>query len=73
MKAWSAAQRSQGEISRELLVEDAYIMRAIHEIYTKLDSTEGRARISLSEKINILFRAFGREVTKNEAEEWVSR
>lgn len=73
VKAWSAAQMSQKEMSGVLLPEDEHIMRAIHEIYTKLDSTEGRARISLSEKINILFRAFGREVTKNEAEEWVSR
>lgn len=73
VKTWSEAQRSQKEISKELLVEDVYIMRAIHEIYKKLESTEGRARISLSEKINILFRAFGREVTKNEAQEWVSK
>lgn len=73
VKAWSEARISQKTIHSELLAEDACIMRAIHEIYTRLESTEGRARISLSEKINILFRAFGREVARNEAQEWVSK
>lgn len=73
VKAWSEAQKSQEEISKELLPEDAHIMRAINEIYTKLEGTEGRSRIVLSEKINILFRAFGREVSQNEAKEWASR
>ena len=72
IRVWSEAQKSQGEM-QEFLHEDIHIVRAIHEIYTKLDSLEGRGRIPMCEKINILFRALGREVSKEEAVEWVSK
>ena len=73
IRVWSEAQKSQGEVSKELLPEDIHIMRAIHEIYTKLESLEGRGRVPMCEKINVLFRALGREVSKEEAGELASK
>lgn len=73
VKAWSAAQMSQKEMSGALLPEDEYILRAIVEIYTKIDVEKGREMVLLLEKINILFRAYGRNISKKDAEELLSR
>lgn len=73
VKAWSAAQMSQKEINNDLLPEDGHILRAIVEIYTKIDVEQGREMVPLLEKINILFRAYGRQISKADAEELLSR
>lgn len=73
VKTWSEAQKSQKDLSKDLLPEDKYIMHAIHEIYVKLEDLNGKDRSFLSDKINILFRALGREVSKKESELWVSQ
>lgn len=52
---------------------DELIVRAIREIYTKIDDSTGNSRYSLSHKINALFTALGREVSQKAAEEWFSR
>ena len=70
IKAWSEAQKGIRP-KREYIFEDAMIMQAIHAIYLRLESVEGINRRELSEKINLLFRAIGRDVSKSEADEWM--
>jgi len=53
--------------------EDVLIVRAIKEIYTKIDDAIGSDRYTLSHKINSLFTAIGREVSQKAADEWISR
>lgn len=53
--------------------EDVLIVRAIKEIYTKIDDARGSDRYTLSHKINALFTALGREVSQKAAEESLSR
>lgn len=67
IKAWSERQKKQAAASRAIKPEDEHIVRAIHEIYERIDSSpESR---DLSCKIHLLFRAIGREVSRQEAEE----
>lgn len=70
IKAWSEAQKAIRP-KREYIFEDVMIMQAIHAIYLRLDGVEGTNRRELSEKINLLFRAIGRDVSKSEADEWM--
>jgi hypothetical protein len=67
IKAWSAAQKSKGELTDSLQDEDEHIVRAIYELYIKLKDSEGEARFGPSDKIHLLFRALGREVSEEEA------
>lgn len=69
VKAWSAAQKSNPPLPKDMSAEDEHIMRAIHEIYLKIDEP-GEDRNELSRKITLLFRAVGREVGKEEAADW---
>lgn len=69
IKVWSEAQKAIRP-KREYIFEDAMIMQAIHTIYVRLEGVEGINRRELSEKINLLFRAIGRDVSKSEADEW---
>jgi hypothetical protein len=71
VKAWSARQKSMESVPKSLKAEDKHIMRAIHEIYQRLDKCGVRERNELSVKISLLFRAIGREVPKDEVEEWM--
>jgi hypothetical protein len=71
VKAWSARQKSMESVPKSLKAEDKHIMRAIHEIYQRLDKCGVRERNELSAKITLLFRAIGREVPKYEVEEWM--
>lgn len=73
VKAWALHGGPQNEVHQELMQEDAYIMGAIHSIFARLEELEGSARRGPSEKINLLFRAFGRDVSKEEARAWVER
>lgn len=50
---------------------DELIVRAICEIYSRIDDTKGRERYGLSAKINSLFTALGREVSQRAAEDWI--
>jgi len=71
IKAWSARQKSMESVPKSLKAEDKHIMRAIHEIYQRLDKCGVRERNELSMKISLLFRAIGREITKAEVEAWM--
>lgn len=73
IRAWSAAQKSKKELPKTLPQEDEHIVRAIHEIYTMLEDAEGARRIELSQKIHLLFRALGREVSRDESESLLQR
>lgn len=57
----------------ELDSTDELILRAIYEIYTKIDEVSGQKRYNLSSKINSLFSALGREVSQNVAEDWLRK
>lgn len=67
VKAWSAAQKNKAPLPESLSPEDEHIVRAINEIYEKIDDCDQRGRNDLSLKINLLFRAIGREVSREEA------
>ena len=73
IKAWSRAQQANKELAGRLSLEDSHIMRAIYEIYMRLEKVDGRARIEPSDKINTLFRALGRSVTMEESNLWAAR
>jgi len=73
IKVWSAAQKSKKDLPGDLPSEDEHIMKAIHEVYLKLENVEGDQRIVLSQKIHLLFRAFGREVSREESESLLQR
>lgn len=60
------ADQELGELSKT----DEYIVRAICEIYSRIDDTKGPERYELSSKINSLFTALGREVSQQVAENW---
>jgi hypothetical protein len=68
VKAWSAAQKSKPDLPDSLPAEDEHIVRAIHELYLRLEDLDGADRIGPSGKIHLLFRALGREVSREEAE-----
>jgi hypothetical protein len=71
IRAWSEAQKNRPP-KREYILEDALVMQAIHTIYERLDLVLiDRDRRFLSEKINLLFRVIGRDVSKSEADEWM--
>ena len=70
IRAWAEAQKNRPP-KKEFVFEDASIMQAIHTIYERLEGVEGDNRRHLSEKINLLFRAIGRDISKSEAEEWM--
>lgn len=72
IKAWSEAQKSRKTLPESLKSEDEHLMRAICEIYGKIDDVQTRERGELSMKLNLLFRAIGFEVTKTEAEAWMA-
>jgi hypothetical protein len=67
MKKEQRADEPVGELDRT----DEMILRAICEIYARIDDTTRNERYHLSSKINTLFTAFGREVSKDAAEEWL--
>lgn len=71
VKAWSAAQQNRGGVPTDGPPEDELIVRAILEIYSRLEDLNGRARYDLSHKINLLFRAVGHEFTREEAERFL--
>lgn len=71
VKAWSAAQKNRGSVPTDCPPEDELIVRAILEIYSRLDDLNGKARFDLSHKINLLFRAVGHEFTREEAEKFL--
>lgn len=74
VKAWSARQKAMAAKPKSLQPEDKHIMRAIHEIWQRLEARpeiDGKKRNELSRKINLLFRFMGREITKEEAEAWI--
>jgi hypothetical protein len=56
---------------KSLQPEDKHIMHAIHEIYQRLDEVSTKERNALSNKINLLFRFIGREVSEAEVESWI--
>lgn len=56
-----------GELNRV----DELIVEAIHELYETIDNFFGPKRYNLSNKINLLFSALGREVSKEAAEGWI--
>jgi hypothetical protein len=68
----SAAEKADLPLE-DLDMTDDLIVRAIKEIYTKIDDATGEKRYDLSHKINALFTAIGREVSQKAAEEWISR
>jgi hypothetical protein len=70
IRAWSESQKNRPP-KREFVFEDASIMQAIHTIYERLEGVEGDNRRHLSEKINLLFRAIGGDVSKSEVDEWM--
>ena len=72
VKAWAANQPKTGLPDR-LEEEDRHILSAVHALYTRLEDLEGRDRIRASEKIHLMFRALGREVTKDEISQWANR
>lgn len=57
----------------DLSGHDEHIMEAICEIYRIIDDCSGSERYDLSNKINRLFAAFGREVSAEVAAEWKSK
>lgn len=67
VKAWSAAQKNKPHLPESLSPEDEHIVRAINEIYDRIDDCTQKERNALSLKINLLFRAIGREVSREEA------
>lgn len=67
VKAWSAAQKNKPPLPETLAPDDEYIVRAINEIYERIDDCEQKERNELSRKIYLLFRAIGREVSREEA------
>jgi len=71
VKAWSARQKAMEAKPKSLQPEDKHIMHAIYEIYQRLDDCTARERNHLSQKINLLFRFIGREVTKVDVERWI--
>jgi hypothetical protein len=71
VKAWSARQKAMEAKPKSLQPEDKHIMHAIYEIYQRLEDCDHRERNHLSQKINLLFRFIGREVTKVDVERWV--
>jgi hypothetical protein len=73
IKAWSAAQKSKPDLPDSLPAEDEHIVRAIHELYLKLHDLDGADRIGPSGKIHLLFRAIGRELSREEAESLLQR
>ena len=70
VKTW-ASNQTIGGIPERLEEEDHHILGAIHILYTKLERLEGRQRIRASEKIYLLFRSLGREVSKENVEKWM--
>jgi hypothetical protein len=73
VKTWSTRQKKQREISRAIKPEDRHIIRAIDRIYDQLekDSASNLDTRDLSCKIHLLFRAIGRDISKEEAAERV--
>jgi len=71
VKAWSSAQKKRGSVPTDGPPEDDLIVRAILEIYSRLEDLNGKARYDLSHKINLLFRAVGHEFTREEAEKFL--
>lgn len=71
VKDW-AANLPNSEIPDNPDSEDKSILEAIHELYVKLEHLEGQARVRASNKINLLFRALGREVSKESVARWKS-
>jgi hypothetical protein len=71
VKAWSARQKAMEAKPKSLQPEDKHIMHAIHEIYHRLDEVSTKERNALSNKINLLFRFIGREVSEAEVESWI--
>lgn len=67
MKQAEKADLPIGELERQ----DELILEAICEIYNKIDDFKGKKRYELSSKINLLFAALGREVSKEASEEWM--
>jgi len=67
IKAWSGRQKKQAAAPRAIKPEDTHIVRSIHEIYERLEG--GSDSRELYCKIHLLFRAIGREISKQEAEE----
>lgn len=70
VKTW-ASNQTPGGIPERLEEEDHHILGAIHILYTKLEGLEGRQRARVSEKIHLLFRSLGREVSKESVEKWM--
>lgn len=69
VKTWAAHQPNTGLPDR-LEEEDYHILAAVHILYTKLEGLEGRDRVRASEKIYLMFRVIGREVSKESVERW---
>lgn len=71
VKAWSAAQKNKTSLPETLSAEDEFVMRAVCEIYGKIDDVENKVRYELSSKLALLFRVLGSEVLKSDAEAWL--
>lgn len=69
VKAWVGNQTEHTPIG-ELSIEDEFIMRAICELHAKLDGLEGKERFYDSQKLHLLFRALGRDISQEQAAEW---
>jgi len=69
VKTW-AGNQPKTDIPERLEEEDYHVLAAIHILYTKLEGLQGRDRVRASEKIYLMFRALGREVSKESVEKW---
>jgi hypothetical protein len=69
VKTW-AGNQPKTDIPERLDEEDYHILGAIHILYKKLEGLEGRERVRASEKIHLMFRSLGREVSKESVEKW---
>lgn len=69
VKTW-ASHRPDTGIPRNLEEEDYHILAAIHILYKKLEGVEDKDRPRMSQKIHLLFRGIGREVSKESVESW---
>ena len=70
VKTW-ASHQPKTDIPERLEEEDYHILAAIHILYKKLEGIEGRDRVRTSEKIHLMFRAIGQEVSKESVEKWM--